>query len=75
MGEHTTRDKYVEFYNNEKELKSFFGDTDVQVGDILDAMTELIIENNELQRKLEEDYVQKETNPYEEYGLSENDFH
>lgn len=75
MGEYTTREKYIEFYENEKELKDFFGDTDIMVGDVLEAMTNLIIEHNELQRKLEEDYVQREIDPYDEYGLNENDFH
>ena len=76
------RDVRIEFNEYETELKELFGDTSVELIDILDACTNLIIENKklveeneELEHRLEEDYQPKEIDYYEEYGLSENDFH
>ena len=77
------RDVRIEFNEYETELKDFFGDTSIELIDILDACTNLIIENKrlveeneELERRLEESFTpEKEVDYYEEYGLSENDFH
>lgn len=76
------RDIRIEFNEYETELKELFGDTSVELIDILDACTNLIIENKklveeneELERRLEEDYQPKDVDYYEEYGLSEDDFH
>lgn len=76
------RDVRIEFNEYETELKELFGDTSVELIDILDACTNLIIENKklveeneELERRLEEDYRPKDVDYYEEYGLSEDDFH
>jgi len=77
------RDIRIEFNEYETELKDFFGDTSIELIDILDACTNLIIENKrlveeneELERRLEESFTpEKEVDYYEEYGLSESDFH
>lgn len=76
------RDITVEFNEYETELKDFFGDTNVELIDILDVCTQLIIENKRLveeneslERRLEEDYQQKDVDYYEEYGLCEDDYH
>lgn len=77
------RDIRVEFNEYETELKDFFGDTSIELIDILDACTNLIIENKKLveenealERTLEERFEPEKTvDYYEEYGLSESDFH
>lgn len=76
------RDITVEFNQYEIELKDFFGDTSVELIDILDACTQLIIENKRLTEeneslecRLEDDYQFNKVDYYEEYGLSEDDFH
>lgn len=77
------RDVRIEFNEYETELKEFFGDTSIELIDILDACTNLIIENKRLveeneglERKLEESFTsEREVDYYEEYGLSEDDFH
>lgn len=77
------RDVRVEFNEYETELKEFFGDTSIELIDILDACTNLIIENKQLveeneglERKLEESFTsERKVDYYEEYGLSEDDFH
>lgn len=78
------RDVRIEFNDYETELKDFFGDTSVELIDILDACTNLIVdnkrlveENEELERRLEEEYRQgmEQVDYYEELGLSEDDFH
>lgn len=77
------RDIRIEFNEYETELKEFFGDTSIELIDILDATTNLLVENQELanrieelERELEERFTpEKEVDYYEEYGLSESDFH
>ena len=70
-----SRDGYIKLTEIEKQLIDFFGTDEVEIIDILDALSNKISENEELERKLEEDYVQKNVDYYEEYGISENDFH
>lgn len=70
-----SRDGYIKLTETEKQLIDFFGTDEVEIIDILDALSSKISENEELERKLEEDYVQKNVDYYEEYGISENDFH
>lgn len=70
-----SRDGYIKLTEIEKQLIDFFGTDEVEIIDILDALSSKISENEELERKLEEDYVQKNVDYYEEYGISENDFH
>lgn len=77
------RDMQIEFIEYETELIDFFGDNRVELIDILDATTQLIIENkrlieeneqleNELNNRFE---PEQQIDYYEEYGLNENDFH
>lgn len=70
-----SRDGYIKLTEFEKQLIDFFGTDEVEIIDILDALSSKISENEELERKLEEDYVQKNVDYYEEYGISEDDFH
>ena len=70
-----SRDGYIKLTEIEKQLIDFFGTDEVEIIDILDALSSKISENEELERKLEEDYVQKNVDYYEEYGISEDDFH
>lgn len=75
MVNQVSRDGYIKLTEFEKQLIDFFGTDEVEIIDILDALSSKISENEELERKLEEDYVQKNVDYYEEYGISENDFH
>ena len=75
MVNQVSRDGYIKLTEIEKQLIDFFGTDEVEIIDILDALSSKISENEELERKLEEDYVQKNVDYYEEYGISENDFH
>ena len=75
MVNEVSRDGYIKLTEFEKQLIDFFGTDEVEIIDILDALSSKISENEELERKLEEDYVQKNVDYYEEYGISENDFH
>ena len=75
MVNEVSRDGYIKLTEFEKQLIDFFGTDEVEIIDILDALSNKISENEELERKLEEDYVQKNVDYYEEYGISENDFH
>ena len=75
MVNEVSRDGYIKLTEIEKELIDFFGTDEVEIIDILDALSSKISENEELERKLEEDYVQKNVDYYEEYGISEDDFH
>lgn len=75
MVNEVSRDGYIKLTEIEKQLIDLFGTDKVEINDILDALSNKISENEELERKLEEDYVQKNVDYYEEYGISENDFH
>lgn len=75
MVNQVSRDGYIKLTEIEKQLIDLFGTDKVEINDILDALSNKISENEELERKLEEDYVQKNVDYYEEYGISENDFH
>ena len=75
MVNEVSRDGYIKLTETEKQLIDFFGTDEVEIIDILDALSSKISENEELERKLEEDYVQKNVDYYEEYGMSEDDFH
>lgn len=75
MVNEVSRDGYIKLTEFEKQLIDFFGTDEVEIIDILDALSSKISENEELERKLEEDYVQKNVDYYEEYGISEDDFH
>lgn len=59
----------------DEELVNLFDSSTVQVCDLVDAIYSLLDEKKELERKLEEEYEPKKIDPYEEYGISESDFH
>lgn len=59
----------------DKDLIEYFGEDGVSVYDLLDSVRSLLEEKNDLERKLEEEYEPKKIDPYEEYGISESDFH
>lgn len=61
--------------HKDKKLIEFFDNEEVQVTDLFDAIYYLLERNEELERKLEEEYEPKKIDPYEEYGISESDFH
>lgn len=75
MTNEVRRDGYIKLCDYEQSLISFFGTDEVEIIDILDALSNEIVKNEELERKLEEDYKPKQVDYYEEYGISENDFH
>lgn len=56
-------------------IQEYLGNTPVYLEDVINALEEVLAENKELERKLNEDYQPKEIDYYDEYGLSENDFH
>lgn len=64
-----------EFKDNEQILKDYFGDTSIDVQDLIDGFIEVLEENNDLKKQIEENYEPKHIDPYEEYGISENDFY
>lgn len=59
----------------DEELINLFDSSTVQVCDLVDAIYSLLEEKQDLERKLEEEYEPKKIDPYEEYGISESDFH
>ena len=59
----------------DNDLIEFFGEDSVSVWDLIDSFRSLLAEKEELQRKLDEDYELKKIDPYEEFGISESDFH
>lgn len=59
----------------DEELINLFDSSELQVCDLVDAIYSLLDEKKELERKLEEEYEPKKIDPYEEYGISESDFH
>jgi phage shock protein A len=56
-------------------IQEYLGNTPVYLEDVINALEEVLAENKELERKLNEDYQPKEIDYYDEYGLSEDDFH
>lgn len=56
-------------------IQEYLGNTPVYLEDVINALEEVLAENKELERKLNEDYQPKEIDYYDEYGLNENDFH
>ena len=59
----------------DEELINLFNSSEVQVCDLVDTIYSLLEEKKDLERKLEEEYEPKKIDPYEEYGISESDFH
>ncbi len=59
----------------DEELINLFDSSEVQVCDLVDEIYSLLEEKQELERKLEEEYEPKKIDPYEEFGISESDFH
>ena len=68
-------EEYVIFYEKDEQLIELFGSNQVQVRDLIDEIYTLLEKNEELETKIEEEYEPKKINPYEEYGISESDFH
>lgn len=56
-------------------IQEYLGNAPVYLEDVINALEEVLAENKELERKLNEDYQPKEIDYYDEYGLSEDDFH
>ena len=56
-------------------IQEYLGNTPVYLEDVINALEEVLAENKELERKLNEDYQPKEIDYYEEYGISEDEFH
>lgn len=68
-------EEYVIFDEKDEQLIELFGSNQVQVRDLIDEIYTLLEKNEELETKIEEEYEPKKINPYEEYGISESDFH
>ena len=68
-------DDYMIEPNDGTLLRDYFGDTELYIEDIINGFEEVLRENEELKRKLEEDYQPKDIDYYDEYGLTEDDFH
>ena len=71
----TINDDYMIEPNDGTLLKDYFGDTELYIEDVINGFEEVLRENEELKRKLAEDYQPKDVDYYDEYGLSEDDFH
>ena len=56
-------------------IQEYLGNTPVYLEDVINALEEVLVQNKELERKLNEDYQPTEIDYYDEYGLSEDDFH
>ena len=67
-------DDYMIEPNDGTLLRDYFGDTELYIEDIINGFEEVLRENEELKRKLEEDYQPKDIDYYDEYGLTEDDF-
>ena len=61
--------------NNGTLIQEYLGDSPVYLEDVINALEEVLAENKELERKLNEDYQPKEIDYYDMYGINENDFH
>ena len=68
-------EEYVIFDEKDEQLIELFGSNHVQVRDLIDEIYTLLEKNEELETKIEEEYEPKKIDPYEEYGISESDFH
>ena len=68
-------EEYVIFDEKDEQLIELFGSNQVQVRDLIDEIYTLLEKNEELETKIEEEYEPKKIDPYEEYGISESDFH
>ena len=68
-------EEYVIFDEKDEQLIELFGSNQVQVRDLIDEIYTLLEKNEELETKIEDEYEPKKINPYEEYGISESDFH
>lgn len=71
----TINDDYMIEPNDGTLLKDYFGDTELYIEDVINGFEEVLRENEELKRKLAEDYQPKDVDYYDEYGLNEDDFH
>ena len=71
----TINDDYTIEPNEGTLIQEYLGNTVVELEDIINALEEVLAENKELERKLNEDYQPKEIDYYEEYGLNEDDYH
>lgn len=67
--------EYVIFDEKDEQLIELFGSNHVQVSDLIDEIYTLLEKNEELETKIEEEYEPKKIDPYEDYGISESDFH
>ena len=71
----TITDDYMIEPNDGTLLKDYFGDSELYIEDVINGFEEVLRENEELKRKLAEDYQPKNVDYYDEYGLNEDDFH
>ena len=58
-----------------KELIEYLGTNEITEEELIYSFEKLLMEYNELQEDMNENYERKEFDPYLEYGLNENDFH
>ena len=63
-------------------FENIFDDTDVSIEDILSKLEELYMENiqlqehvSDLENSINEDFTPKQIDPYDEYGMSPEDFY
>lgn len=58
----------------DKDLIEYFNEDGISVWDLINEFRSVLAEKEQLEKNLEENYVQKEIDPYAEFGISERDF-
>lgn len=58
----------------DKDLIEYFNEDGISVWDLINEFRSVLAEKEQLKNNLEENYVQKEIDPYAEFGISERDF-
>lgn len=58
----------------DKDLIEYFNEDSISVWDLINEFRSVLAEKEQLKNNLEENYVQKEIDPYAEFGISERDF-
>lgn len=72
---HDIMDEIITFNTEcDKDLIDYFNEDGVSVYDLVAEFRSLLEEKENLERTIKEDYTPKSIDPYDEYGISRDDF-
>ena len=72
---HDIMDEIITFDTEcDKDLIDYFNEDSVSVYDLIAEFRSLLEEKENLERTIKEDYTPKSIDPYDEYGISRDDF-